>query len=49
MIINLTPQEKQRVKDLALMFHSRMAIIDNVRVILPYDKWFYEQQEEWTE
>ena len=42
MTLTLTPEERQYIKELCLMFNGQYVIVDGVRFVVPLDKWKYE-------
>ena len=42
MALTLTPSERQRIKDICLLFNGQYVLVDNVRYIVDLNKWRYE-------
>lgn len=46
MELNFSKEERQRIKELCLMFNSTMLVVDGCKVIVPLARWQYEQEEQ---
>lgn len=41
-MLEMTKEDKQRIKDICMLFNGQYVIVDGVRYIVPLTKWQYE-------